>query len=171
LAGEPSEHSTSSAISQAGPQQTLSKEKYGAREDQSYNAGKGEWWKGAGEQQQMWGCRLPVSKAVTQELPVENRDGWLTGMCRELSSSAAPSCSVTASLRTARSSGTLCFTFWEHQTTSTSLTLLNLHVATCFHECNLAVVDWPRRLCKRRTNTSKAILLSMLPADPAYFPR
>lgn len=36
------------------------------------------------------------------------------------------------------------------QDSSTCLTLFNMHVATRFCECNLAVVNWSRRLCERK---------------------
>lgn len=85
---------------------------------------------------------------------MEKRDGSLravsTGMCRELCSSATPSC-VPASLQTDRPRGILSLKFYKHyEIARTCLTLLNLHVATCFCECNLAVVNWSRRFCKRR---------------------
>lgn len=79
--------------------------------------------------------------------------------CAEQSSSATPSCSVTALLQTDRQTqwnilpnllGTL-------QDSSRCLTLFNMHVATRFCQCNLAVVNWSRRLCEEKQTRLESV--------------
>lgn len=57
---------------------------------------------------------------------------------------------------------------------STSLTLLNLHVATCFCERNLAVVNRSGRLCKRRQTWQKPLSFphchQIQLISPSWFP-
>lgn len=43
------------------------------------------------------------------------------------------------------------------QDSSTRLTLFNMHVATCFCQCNLAVVNWSWRLCEEKQTRLESV--------------